>query len=436
MLILNPLNESPSAFPVVECLHIAGFVCGVGTAALVPFRLLGFGLNRSSPGELWKAQMPWTLGGFIVAIFAGLLLFSIDPEKYSANPAFRFKLVCLALALLFYYTAIRAAAAKGRGAFIAGASLALWVMVPLGGAFIGFVDSLTNAWSYAYPAVLCLHIVAVMCLGGFVIATDLRLMGMAMTSRSMADAADSFRIAKRAGFVVAAVSGAALLASKADHFAEVYDRWLWIKLAILGLIAANYWLFRRGIFRGAASRHAKLAAGVSLVLGVAVIGAARGPATIKDIMHATVDPSGDFLFQSVQTIADDRGVREKAPQTDADWENVRERVAVLLAAPNVLSAPGRKAAQPKDRSKNPAVEDEPWEIQELLNAQHPEFVRRAQRLRDAAGVAMQAVEAKDKHALLLSLDGIDKACESCHLHFWYPRDQRAREAAKADGVVE
>jgi hypothetical protein len=49
---------------------------------------------------------------------------------------------------------------------------------------------------------------------------------------------------------------------------------------------------------------------------------------------------------------------------------------------------------------------------------------------------MKAVEAKDKDALVLALDGIDKACESCHLHYWYPRDKRAREAAKEDGVFE
>jgi len=31
---------------------------------------------------------------------------------------------------------------------------------------------------------------------------------------------------------------------------------------------------------------------------------------------------------------------------------------------------------------------------------------------------------------------VDKACESCHLHYWYPNDKRAREAAKEDGVVD
>jgi len=110
----NPLNESAAAFPVLECIHVAGIVCGVGTAALVNFRLLGVGLRRSSPAQLWRATMPWTLAGLTVAIFSGLLLFSMDPEQYYANPAFRFKTAVLLLAIVFYYTVVRRAAAAGR----------------------------------------------------------------------------------------------------------------------------------------------------------------------------------------------------------------------------------------------------------------------------------------------------------------------------------
>jgi cytochrome c556 len=82
------------------------------------------------------------------------------------------------------------------------------------------------------------------------------------------------------------------------------------------------------------------------------------------------------------------------------------------------------------------VESEPEDIQKLLDTDSSTFFRRAQRLQDAASVAMKAVDAKDKDALLVGLDGIDKACESCHLRYWYPKDKRAHEAAKQDGIVE
>jgi hypothetical protein len=160
------------------------------------------------------------------------------------------------------------------------------------------------------------------------------------------------------------------------------------------------------------------------------------PATIKDIMDSMVEPSGDFVFESVQEISDEHGISEKAPKTNAEWEGVRRHLFVRLEAPNLLTMEGRKAARPEDRSKNPAIENQPEEIQRLLDADHPSFVRRARRLQDAAALAMKAVDAKNKDDLFHAIDGIDKACENCHLHYWYPNDKRAQEAAKKDGIVE
>jgi len=159
-------------------------------------------------------------------------------------------------------------------------------------------------------------------------------------------------------------------------------------------------------------------------------------ATIKDIMDSMVEPSGDFVFESVQEISDERGITEKAPKTDAEWDAVRHHLYVLLEAPNLLTMEGRRAARPEDRSKSPLVENEPEDVQKLLDADRPAFMRRARRLQDAAALALKAVDAKDKDALFHAIDGIDKACENCHLHYWYPNDKRAQQAAKEDGVTD
>jgi uncharacterized membrane protein YqjE len=145
MLTQNPLTEYSQAFPILECIHIAGIVCGVGTTILVNLRLLGVGLTQNSAEQLWKDLMPWTLSGLSLAILSGLLLFSIDPETYYVNSAFRFKMLFLALAIVFYYAAVRKAAASvapgAKGSIVACISLGLWALVPLGGIFIGFIDS-------------------------------------------------------------------------------------------------------------------------------------------------------------------------------------------------------------------------------------------------------------------------------------------------------
>jgi hypothetical protein len=159
-------------------------------------------------------------------------------------------------------------------------------------------------------------------------------------------------------------------------------------------------------------------------------------ATIKDIMDSMVDPSGDFIFESVVQIADENGIREKAPKTDEEWAEVRRHALVLLEAPNLLTMEGRKVAQPGEKAENPQVELHPEDIQKLIDNDRPSFIRRARRLQDAAAEILKAVEAKDKDALFHGIESIDKACESCHLHYWYPNDQAAQEAAKKSGLVD
>jgi len=139
MLIENPLNEFSLAFPIVECCHIVGFVCGVGTMALVNFRLLGVGLTRKSAAQLWSETLPWTLGGLSLAIFSGLLLFSIDPDMYYLNLVFLLKLSALLLAIVFYYTLVYRAAKSGATTWLVPCiSLGLWALVLFGGICIQF----------------------------------------------------------------------------------------------------------------------------------------------------------------------------------------------------------------------------------------------------------------------------------------------------------
>ena len=145
-----------------------------------------------------------------------------------------------------------------------------------------------------------------------------------------------------------------------------------------------------------------------------------------------VDPSGDFLFESLVEISDEKGTRTKAPETDEEWMEVRARAITLLEAPNLLVMPGRKVAQAGEKSKNPAVELSPEQIQPLIDGDRPSFIRRAGVLQEAAMAVLKAADAKDKNALFDALEKIDRACENCHLQYWYPNDERAKAAAAAE----
>lgn len=145
MFIENPLNQSPWSFPILECIHIVGFAFSVGTIAIVDFRLLGLGMRHQSPAQLLEDTWIWSLVGIVVMIFSGLLLFSSDPDMYAPNPAFNFKMVVLALAILFNYTIRRKTASAEvmppYAKIVGGTSLALWGAVVFGGIFIAFVNA-------------------------------------------------------------------------------------------------------------------------------------------------------------------------------------------------------------------------------------------------------------------------------------------------------
>src|ERR1051326_3527755 len=58
----------------------------------------------------------------------------------------------------------------------------------------------------------------------------------------------------------------------------------------------------------------------------------RNTATIKDIMDSIVDPSADYLWDSVATIVTRKGTEERRPRTPDDWKEVRRRAIALAEA--------------------------------------------------------------------------------------------------------
>ena len=138
----NPLNRIEWMFGMLECIHITSFATAVGLIGLVDFRLIGAGLTRHSPVRLSQDTTFWIMGGLIMAVTSGLMLFSTDPERYAVNPAFQLKVVCLIVAILFNYTghryAVRAESSRVLQGLAGGVSLVLWIAVIFGGLFYAF----------------------------------------------------------------------------------------------------------------------------------------------------------------------------------------------------------------------------------------------------------------------------------------------------------
>jgi hypothetical protein len=137
------MNGPEWAFPVVQSIHFIGFALSVGTIAIVDFRLLGIGMRRQTASQLAADLAPWTLSGIAVMLITGFLLFSADAVVYHVNPSFRFKMNCLAVALLYNFTIHRKATGPRVSPAVAklagGLSLLLWTSVVAGGRMIAFV---------------------------------------------------------------------------------------------------------------------------------------------------------------------------------------------------------------------------------------------------------------------------------------------------------
>ena len=139
----NPLNNNEWAFPLTECFHVAAMALCIGTIAIVDLRLLGLGIRNQSAASLVRDMELWTLGGFVVVITSGLMIFSSDPVQYLHNFPFQFKMAVLLLGIVYNYTLHRRVAQSDSPAgvryLVGGVSLALWISLVFAGIFIAFV---------------------------------------------------------------------------------------------------------------------------------------------------------------------------------------------------------------------------------------------------------------------------------------------------------
>jgi hypothetical protein len=152
-------------------------------------------------------------------------------------------------------------------------------------------------------------------------------------------------------------------------------------------------------------------------------------ATIKDIMDSMVDPSADYLWESVATIVTRKGVEERRPRTDDDWKKVRRAAITLIEATNLVIMDGRQVAKPGEKSENPGIELSPEAIRRVMDDDPMTLIKLAHGLHDAGVQALAAIDAKNADALSDAGETIDTACENCHLKYWYPPDAEKIEGA-------
>ena len=152
--------------------------------------------------------------------------------------------------------------------------------------------------------------------------------------------------------------------------------------------------------------------------------------SVKELMEHIIDPTADWIFDAAVIDVTAKGVKTTVPTSDEDWLRV-ERGALLLAeASNLLKmpramAPAGAAGTAPLKPGEPAPELSPAEIEAKVNANRDLWNKHADELRTVALASLTVVKARNVDGLFQIGSDIDKACENCHLEFWYPGDKEA-----------
>jgi hypothetical protein len=146
--VAGAVRGSSWLYPALETVHILGLALLVGAAWTWDLRLLGVG-RGVAVSELARLALPAARAGFGVAAASGALLFASDAVATAANPAFRAKLLLVALAAAnaaLFHRAYPSTSAWDRGVpapprarAAAVLSLLLWSLAATAGRLIAYV---------------------------------------------------------------------------------------------------------------------------------------------------------------------------------------------------------------------------------------------------------------------------------------------------------
>src|SRR5712691_9159042 len=85
------LRESLYMYPLVESAHVLTLCVSVGVAAMFDLRLTGIALRQVPVTDMKRRLGPWMVGGFVVMVITGVLLFYAIPVRSYQSVFFRVK---------------------------------------------------------------------------------------------------------------------------------------------------------------------------------------------------------------------------------------------------------------------------------------------------------------------------------------------------------
>jgi len=112
-------------------------------------------------------------------------------------------------------------------------------------------------------------------------------------------------------------------------------------------------------------------------------------ASVKQIMKGITGPAATVVFNAVGFTMTAKGTEERAPRTDAEWEEVGNAAAALIESGNLMMLGAR------------AVDQGDW-------------IKESQALIDAGKEALKATQEKNADGVLAAGEPINLSCDGCH----------------------
>jgi hypothetical protein len=163
----------------------------------------------------------------------------------------------------------------------------------------------------------------------------------------------------------------------------------------------------------------------------ALLGDMTPVVSVKELMADMIDPASDYIFDAVWSDATADGIVTHQPETDEDWAKVRMGAVTLAEGIYLLKVrrPFAPDGDVNDSVGPDAPELSPTEIQTLVDKDPVLWDAKVEALRNSALEILETVKRRDVDALFMAGGDLDRACEQCHLEYWYPGDKALRYGA-------
>jgi cytochrome c556 len=149
--------------------------------------------------------------------------------------------------------------------------------------------------------------------------------------------------------------------------------------------------------------------------------------SVKELMRYTIDPLADNIFDAVTWDISKTGVKHVEPRNDEDWEKVK--IGAVTLAETIYLLKVRRDMTPAGDVNNSTgpnpPELSPTQIKAKIDKDPVLWDAKIEALRNVAKEVMAVAEKKDVNALFEASEDLDRACEACHLEYWYPGDRAA-----------